>query len=278
MAKRRMLLENLIESDDFCSLSHTVQALYIHLNMSADDDGLVGNPYRIMRSLGIPKKNINVLVDTGYVIQFESEVIAITHWLSHNRIKKDRYTPTRYTKEFSTLKIKDDAIYIKGEEGFCGDKTEQIISENEPEVSIGEVSEVKESLIEDRSGNDSQEKTIIDDESKDELRKEKERVDNDSSVFFLYKDKNKEGSSEEDPTENDESISEPVAEGEIKNKKSVTDKFISQLKLYILTTFNTVDDKGFISYYENRGWLDENNKPIVLNYKKHIDEWMRRHP
>ena len=62
-------MENLIESDEFCSLPHASQALYFHLNMAADDDGMVGNPGRIIRSLKIAKKYYESL---GYkVVQID---------------------------------------------------------------------------------------------------------------------------------------------------------------------------------------------------------------
>ena len=41
---------------------------------------------------------------------------------------------------------------------------------------------------------------------------------------------------------------------------------------------DTVDDKGFISYYKKRGWLDEENKPILNSYKKYVNDWMKKHP
>ena len=41
MAKRRMFSISLMESDEFYELSALTQALYFHLNLNADDDGIV---------------------------------------------------------------------------------------------------------------------------------------------------------------------------------------------------------------------------------------------
>lgn len=282
MAKRRMFMENLIESDEFCSLSHSAQALYFHLNMVADDDGIVGNPKRVLRSLKIPKKHYDALIESGFIISFDSGVIAVTHWLSNNSIKKDRYTPTRFKNEFSLLKIQDGAMYIKASSEICGDVSEQISSKNAPQVSIGKVSEAKDrvaelSVDEISLGEYSVAKKSAAKSREDEEREEKERI----GCFLSEKEieiEIEKTPSEEGESENDKSFSVSLSE---KNKKDdisfLRERFISTVKLHIMTEYGTLDDKGFIEHYDKRAWLDEDNKPIALTYKSKVKEWMRLH-
>ncbi len=275
-------MENLIESDEFCSLPHSAQALYFHLNMSADDDGFVGNPVRIIKSLSIPKKNIEILVTTGFIIPFDSGVVVITHWLSNNNIKKDRYTPTRFKQEFSELEIKDGAMYIKASSAICGDVTEQRDSENAPEVSIGKVSKFECSVAESRQAEDRQGESRKAEGREGEPSEDKKREEKDSLVSLSEIEREKEikekEPSAEGSMENDKSFSVSLSEKDENDKKTLyKDRFIASIKLHVMTKYGTLDDKGFIDYYEKRGWLDENHQPIVMTYKKYVAEWMKKH-
>ncbi|MBR5516280.1 MAG: DNA replication protein, partial [Clostridia bacterium] len=103
MAIRRMISRSLIDTDIFLDLSTEAKALYLFFNIYADDDGMVGNPKSISRISGISASFINELSECGYIIRFNSGVIAIKHWLVHNLIRKDRYTPTLFKKEYDCL-------------------------------------------------------------------------------------------------------------------------------------------------------------------------------
>lgn len=52
MAERRMFAKSVIDTDLFLDMPMTSHALYFHLAMRADDDGFVGNPQKIKRSVG----------------------------------------------------------------------------------------------------------------------------------------------------------------------------------------------------------------------------------
>lgn len=113
MAKRRMLSIEVIETDMFYLLPPSSQTLYLHINLNADDDGMVGNVHNLMRAVGTEKKYYRLLVERGYLIEFESGVVAVTDWRVHNRVRADRYTPTRYKEELSRLTLGEDMRYIK---------------------------------------------------------------------------------------------------------------------------------------------------------------------
>ena len=88
MANKRMFSLATIDSDSFIDLPLSAQALYFHLCMRADDEGFVNNTQRIIRSVLAKQKDLDKLVDSGFVLQFESGTICITHWGRHNTIKE----------------------------------------------------------------------------------------------------------------------------------------------------------------------------------------------
>ena len=111
MAERRMFTKKITESDAFLDMPSSTQALYFHLNMSADDDGFVNNPKKIQRMVGASDDDIKLLIAKSFVITFDSGIIVIKHWKMHNYIQKDRYKPTDYIDEKSMLSIKKNKSY-----------------------------------------------------------------------------------------------------------------------------------------------------------------------
>jgi hypothetical protein len=55
--------------------------------------------------------DLEALLKLRYVYQFESGVIVIKHWRMANALRKDRYTPTVWQKEFSQLALKENGSY-----------------------------------------------------------------------------------------------------------------------------------------------------------------------
>src|SRR5262245_55440232 len=102
MAQRRMFSSQIVNTDAFLEMPLTSQALYFHLGMSADDDGFV-SPRKVLRMTGAGEDDFKVLVAKGFVILFPTGVIVVTHWKQNNYIQADRYTPTIYKQERSTL-------------------------------------------------------------------------------------------------------------------------------------------------------------------------------
>jgi len=112
MAQRRLFSQAIVESDAFLDMPISSQALYFHLGMHADDDGFV-NPKKIMRLIGAPSDDLNVLLTKRFVLRFESGVIVIKHWLIHNTIRQDRYKETLYLEEKSSLVVKENKAYTE---------------------------------------------------------------------------------------------------------------------------------------------------------------------
>ena len=117
MGERRMLTRKVTDDDHFMSLSSSAQALYLHLSMSADDDGFCNQVALCMFKAHASVGDLEALLSLRYLYQFESGVIVIKHWRMANALRKDRYTPTVWQKEFSMLKLKENGSYTLGDDG-----------------------------------------------------------------------------------------------------------------------------------------------------------------
>lgn len=118
MAKRRMLATSIIESDVFCTLSPSSQALYLHLVMNADDDGIVDKWKSLLRYLRIRQPHLQPLIDTGLVIAIDGDLLLISDWLIHNKIRLDKYNEGRYKDRLGTLLMHKGGRYFKASENF----------------------------------------------------------------------------------------------------------------------------------------------------------------
>lgn len=113
MAEKRMFSKQIIDSDAFLDMPLSTQALYFHLSMRADDDGFVDNPKKIQRVIGASADDLKLLMAKRYILTFESGVIVIKHWRMHNTLRQDRYKPTVYQEEMSTLVVKGNKSYTE---------------------------------------------------------------------------------------------------------------------------------------------------------------------
>src|SRR5699024_11996454 len=103
MAQRRMFSKKITETDTFLDMPMSSQCLYFHLNMSADDDGFIGNAKTIKRMIGASDDDLKILLSKEFLIPFENGVVVIKDWKIHNYIQKDRYNETIYKEEKSRL-------------------------------------------------------------------------------------------------------------------------------------------------------------------------------
>jgi hypothetical protein len=108
-----MFTMKIVDSDAFLDMPMSTQSLYFHLNMRADDDGFVNNPRKIQRMIGASDDDLKLLLAKRFILGFENGVVVIKHWRMHNLLRKDRYNPTQYIEEKSTLEIKEDGAYTE---------------------------------------------------------------------------------------------------------------------------------------------------------------------
>ncbi len=105
MANRRMFSRDVVSTDTFLDMPISAQALFFHLGMEGDDDGFVKNPKTVMRMIGAKPDDLNILSARGFIIPFQTGVIAIRHWRLMNTLRNDRYKPTTCIAERKTLEI-----------------------------------------------------------------------------------------------------------------------------------------------------------------------------
>lgn len=139
---------SIVDTDAFLDMPQTSQLLYMHLSMRADDDGFVGNPKKIMRMIQVGEDDMKILVAKRFVLGFESGVVVIKHWLIHNTIRKDRYTPTAYQKELKTLKLNENKAYTESGNQLA---TKRQPSIEEKSIDIEENRKEKDSIISEQS-------------------------------------------------------------------------------------------------------------------------------
>lgn len=111
MGDRRMLTKKVTDDDNFMALSSSAQALYLHLSMSADDDGFCNQVSICMFKAHASVQDLQALLEKRYIYQFDNGVIVIKHWRMANALRKDRYTPTAFQEELAKLKLKENGAY-----------------------------------------------------------------------------------------------------------------------------------------------------------------------
>ncbi|MBR5143859.1 MAG: hypothetical protein IKW53_02300 [Clostridia bacterium] len=250
MAKRRMFSISIMESDQFYGLSVMTQALYFHLCLNADDDGLVDNVRSVMRDLKAPSKTLQLLVQEGYVIELGKSVFAITNWRQHNQIKSDRYTPTTHKELKSKLSLDEDNRYFKASEEIFGDNCA-------PQYSIDKNSKDKNREV----------KISTDYESIDKLKEEKKKEEKDN-ISLLHTDIHSIALRHE---------ASDIAESSQKSSDAdrlTSSAFLNAVKLYFMKHYGMEQINSFIEYYQARNWMGNDEKITVENYRRYIDSWM----
>ena len=106
-----MFTKKVTDDDNFMALSSSAQALYLHLSMSADDDGFCNQVSLSMFKAHASIQDLEALLEKRYIYQFDNGVIVIKHWRMANALRKDRYTPTAFKEELAKLDIKENGAY-----------------------------------------------------------------------------------------------------------------------------------------------------------------------
>lgn len=128
-----MFSKKITDDDNFQALSASAQALYLHLNMASDDDGFCNQIVSSMFKAHASVQDLEALIQRSYVLQFESGVVVIKHWLIHNTIQRDRYHETTFLEEKSMLDVKKNQAYTMLPDTACI----QDVYEPETEVRLG---------------------------------------------------------------------------------------------------------------------------------------------
>lgn len=85
------------------------QALYFHLGMEADDDGIV-EAFNVMRTVGFNEDDIKVLAAKGFIKVLNEDMVSfILDWREHNLIRSDRKIDSIY-KELLLQMVPDAEV------------------------------------------------------------------------------------------------------------------------------------------------------------------------
>mgnify|MGYP006928648358 FL=1 len=154
MAERRMFSKKVTDSDQFIELSASAQALYFHLNQSADDDGFNNQIQNALFKAHASLDDLKVLMVKKFIIRFESGVIVIRHWRMHNTLRKDRYNPTNFREEFAKLGIADDGSYTDGCQMVAGRLPNgcQMVAPGKDRLGKDSIGEVNNTILTDCIG------------------------------------------------------------------------------------------------------------------------------
>lgn len=166
MAERRMLSKKIFQSRKFLMMPFEAQALYTHLILSSDDDGVV-EAFPIVRMIGAKEDSLGLLVVKKFILPLNDDMVYfITDFEEQNKIRADRVQPSRYRElllEKTDMVVDGKRVtgqkkYIDGQvtdkcltnDGQVTDKCPHSIGKDRiVEDSIGEYS-----LVESRSDND----------------------------------------------------------------------------------------------------------------------------
>lgn len=173
MANRRMFSKNITDTDTFLDMPMSTQCLYFHLNMSADDDGFIGNAKTIRRMVGASEDDLKLLIAKEFIFPFESGVVVIRDWKIHNYIRKDRYSETVYQQEKAQIIETDSGRYQIGMTSG-----QPPVDQRLPQVRLGKVRKGKYRVGEIRrgSGSNSTDNESVDEQSENSSSDQEERV------------------------------------------------------------------------------------------------------
>lgn len=86
----------IIDTARFIRMPISCQALYFHLALRADDDGVV-EAYNVMRLLGCSEDDLRVLVAKQFIQVLNDDLVTyINDWTEHNSIRADRKIDSIY--------------------------------------------------------------------------------------------------------------------------------------------------------------------------------------
>ena len=161
MAERRIFHTSVVESDAFLDLPVGAQALYFHIGMHADDDGFVNGPRQIARKLRVGRQYISLLVEKGFLLQFD-DLVVLRHWLVANSLKNDRLRLPRYTEVAARLYVEENRQYTleppEGKLSLLESRIELLDSTRNPKGREGKRTELKRREPKGREENGTEQK------------------------------------------------------------------------------------------------------------------------
>ena len=167
-----MLSKKIFQSRKFLMMPFEAQALYTHLILSSDDDGVV-EAFPIVRMIGAKEDSLGLLVVKKFILPLNDDMVYfITDFEEQNKIRADRVQPSRYRElllEKTDLVVEGKRVtsqkkYIDGQvTGKCQTDDGQVTGKCPHSIgkdSIGEYRIGQDSLGQDTYLNNDDQKSL----------------------------------------------------------------------------------------------------------------------
>jgi hypothetical protein len=83
-----------VNASSFLKMPLTSQALYFHLGLQADDDGIV-DAFATTRMVGSSEDDLKILASKGYIVPLNDDMLLwIVHFNLNNTLRADRVKPS----------------------------------------------------------------------------------------------------------------------------------------------------------------------------------------
>lgn len=163
MAERRMLSKKIFQSRKFLMMPFEAQALYTHLILSSDDDGVV-EAFPIVRMIGAKEDSLGLLVVKKFILPLNDDMVYfITDFEEQNKIRADRVQPSRYRE----LLLEKTGLVVEGKrvtsqkKYIDGQVTDKCLTDDGQVTDKCPHSIGKDSIVESRSANDDEKNLIF---------------------------------------------------------------------------------------------------------------------
>ncbi len=167
MARKRMFDAEIINQDTFLDLSIEAKAIYYLLGTFADDEGFI-SPKKILKVYGGTEEMLEELINSEFIIRFDSGIVVITDWKRNNYLDNSRVKETIYLEEKKQLSFDDKSRKYKRLTDV-----EQMLKQNSIEENrIDEIREEKISREENNTNTNTEENkhpSLIDTSVQDQI-------------------------------------------------------------------------------------------------------------
>ena len=152
MSNRRMISKDIFMTDKFLGMAPSAQALYTHLQLHADDEGVV-EATLVRKMCGFRKPALVELYKNEYIVPLDEDmkVAWICHWTDHNKIPPSHFHSSIYHTRLIELGLKDDTTVSES----CNNEAYESSNNAGSETSSENKMSSKDRLGKDRLGKDS---------------------------------------------------------------------------------------------------------------------------
>ena len=118
MASKRMFATAVVEYSAFLRMPLSTQALYFHLGLNADDDGVV-DAWGVARLIGSSEDDFKLLIAKGYIVPLEDMLIWIRHFSLNNNLSASKINYGIH-RELLLTRIPDAPLIYKKDDKTIG--------------------------------------------------------------------------------------------------------------------------------------------------------------